>query len=68
MKKTLLVALGIMCISGIASADVYVHGYTRSDGSYVQGHYRSNPDHTRTNNWSYHGNVNPHTGTVGSAW
>lgn len=41
-----------------------VRGYYRKDGTYVQPHYRSNPDGNPYNNWSYPGNVNPYTGAV----
>ena len=47
-------------------ADVWVNGYTRSDGTYVQGHYRSSPDSSYNNNWSVQGNQNPYTGTYGT--
>lgn len=47
-----------------AHASVYVNGYFRKDGTYVQPHYRSNPDGNPYNNWSYPGNVNPYTGKV----
>jgi len=46
------------------SADVWVKPYSRKDGTYVQGHYRSSPDSDPTNNWSFPGNVNPYTGKV----
>ena len=29
---------------------IWVNGYTRSNGTYVRGHYRSTPDSTKTNN------------------
>lgn len=45
-------------------ADVWVNGYTRKDGTYVQGHYRSSPDGNPYNNWSYPGNTNPYTGVT----
>jgi hypothetical protein len=45
-------------------ASVWVNGYTRKDGTYVQGHYRSNPDGNPYNNWSFPGNTNPYTGKV----
>jgi len=45
-------------------AAVWVNGYTRSDGTYVSGHYRSNPDGNPYNNWSYPGNTNPYTGVT----
>jgi len=46
-------------------ADVYVNGYTRSDGTYVQGHYRSSPNNTTYDNFSTKGNINPYTGQPG---
>ena len=47
-------------------ADQYVHGYTRSNGTYVQPYYRSSPNSTVGDNFSYKGNVNPHTGAIGA--
>jgi hypothetical protein len=44
----------------------YVQGHIRRDGTYVQGHYQTNPDNSFWNNWSSKGNVNPHTGKVGT--
>lgn len=49
-----------------ALADTYVRGHTRQDGTYVQPHYRSNPDGNRLNNYSTEGNYNPHTGKAGT--
>ena len=46
--------------------DVYVRGYTRKDGTYVQPHHRSAPDSNPYNNWSTKGNVNPYTGQMGT--
>lgn len=43
-------------------AAVKVKGYFRKDGTYVQPHYRSNPDGNPYNNWSFPGNTNPYTG------
>jgi len=45
-------------------AQVKVRGYYRSNGTYVQPHYRSNPDGNPYNNWSFPGNTNPYTGKV----
>ena len=45
-------------------ADEFVRGTVRRDGAYVQPHWRSSPDGNPYNNWSYPGNVNPHTGKV----
>ena len=69
MKKTitiLMVLAFIGIITSIANADVYVRGHRRSNGTYVQPHYRSNPDGIRSNNWSTRGNVNPYTGKRGT--
>jgi hypothetical protein len=48
------------------SGDHYVHGYTRRDGAYVHGYHATNPNHTRNDNYSTRGNVNPYTGTAGT--
>lgn len=67
MKKIILLALmALFAFSSIASADVWVNGHHRKDGSYVDGHYRSDPDGNKDNNWSTKGNRNPHTGEEGS--
>ena len=56
-----------LAISSYASiADTYVRGYLRSDGTYVQPHYRSNNDGNVWNNYSTRGNVNPYTGEPGT--
>ena len=47
-------------------ADVYVKGYFKSNGTYVQPHYRSNPDGLFFNNFSTWGNTNPYTGQLGT--
>ncbi|EZP73624.1 hypothetical protein BV96_01065 [Sphingomonas paucimobilis] len=43
-----------------------VRGHYRKDGTYVAPHMRTNPNSTRSDNWSTRGNVNPHTGKVGT--
>jgi hypothetical protein len=65
--RTIIAAVfALLLLTAPAFADEYVNGYTRSDGTYVQGYYRSSPDGTVTNNYSYEGNVNPYTGAVGT--
>ena len=60
-------ALGLLFLTTTALAgDVYVRGYFKSDGTYVQPHYRSSPNSTRLDNWSTKGNVNPYTGKLGT--
>lgn len=58
-------ALMIIGTAGIAEADVWVNGYYKNNGTYVQPHYRSNANSSRLDNWSTRGNVNPYTGQRG---
>jgi hypothetical protein len=65
---TLSAVLGTIALFAVpyAGADVYVKGHTRSNGTYVAPHYRSDPDSSVNNNWSTRGNMNPHTGEWGT--
>jgi hypothetical protein len=45
-------------------ADEWVNPYVKSDGTYVNGYWRSDPDGNPYNNYSFPGNVNPYTGKV----
>lgn len=65
MKKVVLFVLAILNVNS-SFADQYVHGYTRSNGTYVRGYYRSDPDGNPYNNYSTRGNVNPYTGESGT--
>jgi hypothetical protein len=58
----IIAAIGLSTVS----ADVYVKPYLKKNGTYVQGHYRSNPDGNFYNNWSTKGNINPYTGSYGT--
>lgn len=51
---------------GVNTNEVWVNGYTRSDGTYVKGHYRTGANSTKSDNWSTKGNTNPHTGKKGT--
>ena len=44
----------------------FVRSYTTHKGTTVQSHRRTNPDSSRSNNWSTRGNVNPYTGKAGT--
>jgi hypothetical protein len=46
-------------------SDDYVSGYVRSNGTYVAPHYRTSPNATVRDNYSYKGNYNPYTGPPG---
>ena len=52
--------------NSFAQTSTYVSGYTNSNGTYVQGYYRSTPNDTRNDNYSTVGNVNPYTGSYGT--
>ena len=68
MKRfsVIFLAIFVVILNISAFADQYVHGYTRSNGTYVRPYYRSSPNGTATDNFSYRGNVNPYTGAVGT--
>lgn len=67
MTRLILAAIaGSLLVPSVVSAQVYVNGYTRSDGTYVAGHYRSSPNSTKLDNYSTKGNINPYTGEVGT--
>lgn len=65
--KAIIAGVVALAATG-ASAQGYhsVRGYERSDGTYVQPHEQTNPNSTRTDNWSSQGNVNPFTGQAGT--
>jgi hypothetical protein len=65
MKTIIALALAA-AFATPAMADQYVRGHTRSDGTYVQPHYRSSPNETQSDNYSTKGNTNPYTGERGS--
>lgn len=64
MKK--IIALLILAAALPVVADEYVSGYTKSDGTYVEGYYRSNSDGQSWNNYSTQGNTNPYNGKEGT--
>lgn len=43
-----------------------VSGYTRSNGTYVAPSHATNPNGSKSDNWSSRGNVNPYTGQAGT--
>jgi len=67
MKKLILLALlSVFIFPAVQARDVKVDGYYRSDGKYVEPHYRSSPNNTQSDNWGTRGNVNPYTGQPGT--
>ena len=67
MKTIIFAALAAtVCFASTASADQYVNGHFRRDGTYVEPYYRSSPNNTPYDNYSTRGNVNPYTGQAGT--
>ena len=64
MKAAIIVTFSLLTLS-LAMADVYVESYTKKDGTPVSSHYRSDPNSTKSDNYSTKGNVNPYTGKKG---
>lgn len=63
-RKIVLAAAVTLTASSPSWADQYVQGYYRSNGTYVQPYWRSDPDGNPFNNFTYPGNLNPYTGEV----
>ena len=64
-----LLAFSGSAISKSASSGSGTHsvkGYVKRDGTYVQPHRATNPNHTQRDNLSSKPNVNPYTGKPGS--
>lgn len=64
MKKLFLCFL--LFWFGALHAAVHVRGYYRSNGTYVQPHYRTAPNSTIMDNYSTYPNINPYTGKQGT--
>jgi len=69
--RKFLIALIFIMISTVSFAQVnpnytYVHGYTKSNGTYVKGYYRTVSNNTNRDNYSTRGNINPWTGERGT--
>lgn len=67
MKKLIIIMffIGIFSLNN-TYAQQYVNGYTKSNGTQVKGHYRSNSNSTNHDNYSTQGNKNPYTGNKGT--
>ena len=61
MRKVFFLLFSVL-LSNLLFSQVYVKGYTKKNGTYVEPHYRSSPDKNPYNNYSFPGNTNPYTG------
>ncbi|WP_223302349.1 hypothetical protein, partial [Flavobacterium branchiophilum] len=67
MKKLLFITVLLFTTAlSFAQSHVRVSDYTRSNGTYVPGHYRTSQNYTRDDNWITKGNTNPYTGKAGT--
>jgi hypothetical protein len=71
MKARILVTgLAVMLSLTLATVtlarDVFVRPHFRQNGTYVQPHFRTAPDHNIFNNYSTYPNLNPYTGRLGT--
>lgn len=66
--RSLLFVLAFVLTSVLSYAQnqIWVNGYYKSDGSYVQGHYRQTPNSTNHDNWSTTTQLNPYTNESGA--
>jgi hypothetical protein len=65
--KSISIALTLTLLTSIALAggSHSNRGYIRKNGSYVAPSHATNPDRTKTNNYSQKGNINPYSGKRG---
>jgi hypothetical protein len=58
-------ALLVVLMFGLLNADEWVSGHYRSNGTWVDGYWRTTSDNSLWNNYSTQGNVNPYTNEKG---
>ena len=67
-KRSIILGVALIVLISFVTVSLveagWVRGYYRRDGTYVQPHYRTNPDGNPYNNYSFPGNYNPNTGGV----
>ena len=71
-KMTVAVMLTVMMTSTVLAiphsggGSHSTRGYTKKNGTQVAPHKQTNPDKSKSNNWSTKDNVNPNTGKKGT--
>lgn len=48
MKKLTIITTLLLLVASLFADDVWVNGYTKSNGTYVSGYYRSSPTKSTT--------------------
>ena len=51
----MLLAVACMAVTMANASDVYVNGYTKANGTHVDGYHRSSPNNTTLDNYSEKG-------------
>ena len=65
MITTAFMFIAIFAFGQVNTQKRYQNGYTRSNGTYVQGHYKTTTNSTNHDNYSTKGNTNTNTGVSG---
>lgn len=54
--------------TGSSGSSHYVAPHSSGNGGYTGGHYQTNPDSSRSNNYGSYGNYNSHNNGVGNGY
>jgi hypothetical protein len=65
-KIATAITLVLMASTALAAGSHSRKAHIRKDGTYVAPSHATNPDRTRSNNYSHKGNVNTYTGKKGT--
>jgi hypothetical protein len=67
-KKSIILVIALMVLISFLTVSLAeagsVRGYYRRNGTYVQPHYRTNPDGNPYNNYTFPGNYNSNRGRI----
>jgi hypothetical protein len=64
--KIVVAALVAFTTTSLMAGQTYVRPHVTKNGTYVEGHQRTTPNGTKTDNYSTKGNINPYTGKSGT--
>ncbi len=65
LTKILLITISTLLFTQATFAYKYTSGYTKKNGTYVEGHYKTNSNSYKGDNFSTKGNTNSFTGKKG---
>ncbi len=67
MLRTFFLLITCFFLNNLSAqkSDVFVNGYLKNDGTYIQPHFRTTPNNSMFDNYSTKGNYNPYTGKPG---